>query len=270
MDIARDELRRQLREIDQTNTAVMPRWRDLLERVFSGDVALSVPERAELLGVPGRRQFLRVGGAAFAGATLLAACNDDESDVDGTAPTDTETDSTVDRSPAGDGDIDVVLANTALSLEVLVVDAYTIVIDSGLVERAVIGEVATLFREHHQAHADALFALVQSSGATPFTTANPLVKSQLVDPAVAAAASEADLIEMVLDLETAAAQTYVFAATALSTPDLRSTIMTIGGVENRHAAILGRLADEELETIFPGAVHPSENPLSDDALVTGR
>ena len=34
-DLPNDEIRRQLREIDRTNTAVMPRWRELL-RASSG------------------------------------------------------------------------------------------------------------------------------------------------------------------------------------------------------------------------------------------
>lgn len=267
MDFNRDEIRRQLRAVDADNTQVMPRWRELLDRVFSGGVDLSLSEKAELLGVPGRRQFFKVGGATLAGAALLAACGDDDDErpADGVLGTDT----TQGDPGDGNGNMDVVLANTAISLEVLAVDAYTTVIDSGLVEQSILADAAQLFREHHRAHADALIAVVEAAGATPFTTANPLVKSQMVDPAVASATSEADLVQIAFDLERAAAQTYVFAATALSTPQLRSTIMTIGGVESRHATILGQLADYDTSTVFPGAFFPSDNPLPDDAMVTG-
>jgi hypothetical protein len=66
-------------------------------------------------------------------------------------------------------------------------------------------------------------------------------------------------------LEEAAAQTYVFAGGALSTPALRSTIMTIGGVEARHAAVLRMAALKQTTTdIFPKdrAFFPGDNPLA--------
>ena len=87
------------------------------------------------------------------------------------------------------------------------------------------------------------------------------------------AATEADAVQIALDLEEAAAQTYAFAGGALSTPGLRSTIMTIGGVEARHAAVLrmAALAQSPL-AVFPGdrGFFPGDNPLAgiDGALIT--
>jgi plastocyanin len=54
-------------------------------------------------------------------------------------------------------------------------------------------------------------------------------------------------------IQPAAAQTYVYAGGALSTSALRSAIMTIGGVEARHAAVLrmAALAQAPLD-VFPG------------------
>ncbi len=262
MDFNRDEFRRQLREVEAQNTAVMPKWREVLERVFSGDVEMSTAEKAQMLGVPGRRQFFKIGGATIAGAALLAACGDDDDTATGVGP------------GSGDGEddganMDIVLANTAISLEVLAIDTYQAGIDSGLVETAAVAEAAVLFQSHHVAHRDALIATVEGAGATPFTDTNAVVKSALVDPALAAAASEGDVIKLAFDLETAAAQTYVFAATALSTPQLRSTIMTIGGVESRHATILGQVAAFDTATVFPSAFYKSENPLPEGAVITG-
>lgn len=264
MDFNHDEFRRQLREVEAQNTAVMPKWRELLERVFSGDVNMSTAEKAQMLGVPGRRQFFKVGGATIAGAALLAACGDDDDDTATDVPT------SEDEGGEGDGgNMDIVLANTAISLEVLAIETYQAGIDSGLVETAAVAEAATLFQSHHVAHRDALIATVEGAGATPFTDTNAVVKSALVDPALAAAATEADVIKLAFDLETAAAQTYVFAATALSTPQLRSTIMTIGGVESRHATILGQVAKYETSMVFPSAFYKSENPLPEGAVITG-
>lgn len=265
MDFNRKEFDRQLREVDAQNTAVMPKWREALERVFSGDVKMSSAEKADMLGVPGRRQFFKVGGATIAGAALLAACGDDD---DSSTPV-TGDESTTTAASADGGAMDLVLANTAISLEILAIEAYDIAIGSGLVTTAAVGDAAGLFKSHHEAHRDALIATVSGAGGTPYDQANAAVKAAVVDPAVAAAKTEADIIKLAFDLETAAAKTYVFAATALSTPGLRSTIMTIGGVESRHATILGSVAMYETATIFPGAFYPSTNPLPDGAVIEG-
>ena len=165
--------------------------------------------------------------------------------------------------------MDIVLANTAISLEVLAIDTYQAGIDSGLVTTKAVADAAKLFQEHHVAHRDALIATVDQAGGTPFNQTNAVVKSALVDPALSKAASEADVVALAFDLENAAAQTYVFAATALSTPALRSTIMTIGGVESRHATILGQVAGFDTGRVFPGAFSSSDNPLPEGAVITG-
>ncbi len=267
MDLNQTELRRQLRAVDEANTAVMPKWRELLERVFSGDVAMSTEEKAHLLGVPGRRQFFKVGGAAIAGAALLAACGDDDSATPVSG--DSGSSSSTTTANNGSGNMDLVLANTATSLEVLAINTYQTAIDSGLVTTPAVGDAAKLFQSHHQDHRDALVATVQQAGGTPYTDTNEVVKKALVDPALAADnLDEAAIISLAFQLETAAAQTYVFAATALSAPELRSTIMTIGGVERRHATILGEVAAYDNAKIFPSAFSKSDNPLPDGAVIT--
>jgi hypothetical protein len=254
----RTEIDRQLLQVERAQRDAMPRWRELLERVFSGDERLSPAEKAELLGVPARRQVLRVGGISIAGAALLAACGDDDDAAessDTTAP-----DST------GSAEMDLVLANTAISLEILAVDTYQAAIESGLVTTPAVGDAAALFQSHHAQHRDALVGVVQGAGATPVSSANQVVKDAVVQPALAVATAEADVVRLAYDLEMAAAQTYVFAATSLSTPQLRSTIMTIGGIESRHATILemtGALGEPK------PAFFPSTNPLPEGAVISG-
>lgn len=213
------------------------------------------------VGVSTRRHALRIGGLGIAASALLAACSDD----DEAPPPDTsplEDEEAVARSP----EMDIVLANTALSLAILAVDAYQIILESPLLERATFSDAAALFQSHHAEHRDALAATVEAAGETPFTTANPVVKVALVDPLVVAAAGEGDLVRLAYDLEQAAAQTYVYAATALSTPQLRSRVMTIGGIASRHATVLDALG--ELGNDRP-AFSSSTNPLPEDAMVTG-
>jgi hypothetical protein len=122
-------------------------------------------------------------------------------------------------------------------------------------------------------HLDALNGVITGAGATAITQMNQAVYDALVKPAIDAAKTEADAVMLALALEEAAAQTYVYAGGALSTSALRSTIMTIGGVEARHAAVLrmAALAQAPLE-VFPSerGFWPGDNPLAgiDGDLIT--
>ena len=84
--------------------------------------------------------------------------------------------------------------------------------------------------------------MIKGAGGAEVTEANEAVFNALVKPALDALKDEAGVVQLALDLELAAAQTYAFAGGALSQPALRSTIMTIGGVEARHAAVLAVVA----------------------------
>lgn len=283
-DLNNDEMRRQLRAVDRLNTAVVPRWRDALSRLI-GDDQVSTNDKATILGVPSpnRRDLFKLGGASMLGVALLAACGSDAADgptattpgsagggttIPPTAPGDTTAPPATD---AGSGDMDLVLARTAASLEKLAVDAYGAA--AGLITTPAVLAAATMFAGHHQMHLDALNGVITGAGATAITEMNQAVYDALVKPAIDAAKTEADAVMLALALEEAAAQTYVFAGGALSTPALRSTIMTIGGVEARHAAVLrmAALAQSPLE-VFPGdrGFWPGENPLAgiDGALIT--
>ena len=261
MDLNRDELRRELKAIDADNKAAMPKWYDGLRQIVGGGTKMSTDEKAALLGVPapGRRQFFKIGGATIMGAAVLAACGSDDEGTTGATTT---------AAPSGNGsadsDLDLALARTAASLEKLAVDTYQTGIDSGLVTTAAIASAATLFQDHHQQHLDALNGAIKGAGGDEVTEANQAVFDALIKPAVDAAKAEADIVQIALDLENAAAQTYAFAGGTLSVPSLRSTIMTIGGIEARHAAVLQVAAQAASPLdVFPGerAFYPGDNPL---------
>jgi hypothetical protein len=264
-DLNRDELRRELKAIDADNRAVMPRWYDALRQIVGGGTKLSTDEKAALLGVPapGRRAFFKLGGATIMGAAVLAACGDtdDDSGSGGTAG-----DTTSSTMGEGEDNMDLALARTAASLEKLAVDTYQTGIDSGLVTTMAIADAATLFQTHHQEHLDALNGAITNAGGEEITEANEAVFNALIEPAVAEAATEADIVQLAFDLESAAAQTYVFAGGTLTVPALRSTIMTIGGIEARHAAILQVAGlGQSPADVFPGGrgFYPGDNPLAD-------
>jgi hypothetical protein len=288
-DLNTDEIRRQLRAVDRMNTTVMPSWRSALARLV-GDDEIGTDEKATILGVPSpnRRQLFKIGGASILGAALLAACGSDAADAPAAtsgstaaAPTTGPVNSApVSSAPANSApattpaansaEMDLVLARTAASLEKLAVDTYGTA--AGLVTTPAVLAAATMFAGHHQMHLDALNGVLTGAGAKPVTEMNMAVYNALVKPAVDAAKTETDAVMLALTLEEAAAQTYVYAGGALSTPGLRSTIMTIGGVEARHAAVLrmAALGQSPLE-VFPNqrGFFPGDNPLAgiDGALI---
>src|SRR3954449_7877043 len=81
-DLNTDEIRRQLRAVDQMNTTAMPRWREALARLI-GDDEIGTDQKATILGVPSpnRRDLFKIGGASILGVALLAACGSDTADA---------------------------------------------------------------------------------------------------------------------------------------------------------------------------------------------
>lgn len=269
MDFNRDEVRREVRDLDATNRAVMTRWKSALNELINPDSKLSTDEKHALLGVPSRRGFFKIGGVTILGAAVLAACSDDSDDVSETGGTGT----TAGGGGGGEGDanLDLTLAKTAASVENLAVAAYQTAIDSGIVTDATIGAAAAAFRDHHQAHADAINGVVTGAGAEAITDPNQVLFDALVQPVLDAGPTQDSLVQLAYDLETAAVQAYAFAGGNLSTPALRSTIMTIGGVESRHAAVLKMVAQAAApaDVFYDGAFISAADPgLPDEALIS--
>ena len=215
-------------------------------------------------GRPDRRAFLRVGGLVVAGPALLAACGDESGDR--VAPTFTTTTTTAPPGTTPGPETDLVLVNTAISLEILAIDTYQAALDTGLVESASLVAAARRIQGHHTEHRDALVAVVQLAGAEPYRTANAVVKAGFTDPALYSASSEGDLVRLAYDIEHMAARMYVHAATVLSSPELRQRALSIGSVAQRHATVLELIGD--LRNDKP-AVLPATNPLPSDARITG-
>ena len=124
----------------------------------------------------------------------------------------------------GDPDMDLVLARTAASLENLAVLSYSVVLGESDVslpaeidfDQAVI-DAATLFREHHQAHADAVNAVLTDAGEAAYTEPNPYLLESVVQPDLANLTNQDRVVGFARDLENIAAGTYAYAASVLST-----------------------------------------------------
>jgi hypothetical protein len=270
MEFSHDELRRGLAEAHREQAEALPRWRDAVARVFDPSARHSRAAKQQVLGLPDRRSFLRVGGLTIAMSAVIAACgssDDEDLPVTGTPPPSVDDDGLVDTSQ----ELDVTLLRTAQSIEVLAVDAYQTALDSGLLTTPGLADTVQLFQEQHREHAGLLSATTIDAGGTPFDEPNAYLSSEVVGPTVETVATEEDVLLLAVELENTAAQTYVFAAEALSTPALRQGIMSIGGVEARHLAVLHLVQDQppapfpfmpRRDRIDPKGYEPEDGPLT--------
>jgi hypothetical protein len=213
-----------------------------------------------------RRQFLQWGTATIVGVAVLGACTGDDggNHPQGAPPPPT----TAVTNPTGAGPSDLALTRTAASLEAMLVATYQAVVSSTLLTNPALLTIGNTFSQHHTAHLAALNGILTASGAPAITAPNDAMEKQIVQPALAAAKTQDDLMHLVFTLEDATAQTYVYAGGAATRPDLRSSVMTIGGIEARHRAILGvEIENLRIEDLFPGSFMDSANPLPPDAFL---
>jgi hypothetical protein len=215
-----------------------------------------------------RREFLRLGGATVLGAAVLGACT---SDSHSTSPPPGQPPTTV--SPASSNGValtDLALTKTAASLEAMLVGAYRDLTASPLVTNDILLMYSTTFMLHHQAHLDALNQVITATnGQAAITAPNDAMQNQVVRPALAAAKTQDDLANLFFTLEDATAQAYVYSTSAMGRAEYRSLMMTIGGIEARHRALLGvQIEQQPLSELFPTPFARTDNPLPPDALVT--
>lgn len=246
MDISKDELRRELRDLDAEHRAVMPKWRDSLMRLLVDDKETPPEAKADvLLGGFNRRRFMRLSGLAVVGGTVLAACGDDEETNSGSASDTTATTA----AAAGGNKTDQTIARTAASLEIFAVAVYDKAITNAAALKISdpIAKAAVMFKSHHDEHAKAFNAAAVQLGGQPYNDPNPTA-AKAFEAQIAALKTEQDVLKFAFALEQIAAQTYQGVGMKLSTPMLRQTAMTVGGVEARHMAILGHFTQPKTPT----------------------
>jgi len=243
MDFSNDQLRRDLGDAREAQRATLRSLRDSLARVLAGDRHATTDDKARLvLGGWGRRRFLAVGGLSVAGAAVLAACGSESTDDNipqsGTSPVTT---GLADRVLS-----DAVLFRTASSLEYSAVGAYEAAIGAGTLPAEVVA-AAELFKQHHTEHAAKWEELTVEAGGEPYSQPNPTLQSTVIEPAlqliVDGGAQPQSILRFALALEEVAAGTYQSFVPQLSLPTYRSDIMSVGGVEARHAAAIARLVE---------------------------
>ena len=238
MNIDRDEVRRQLSASKQDHAEAVPRFREALKRVFDGDGDAPSSAKAALVGVPSRRSFLTVGGAAVLGSAVLVGCGKSSKKTLAVSGTSVPEPSSTTTTAPGTKELDLTLLRTAQSIEVLAVQTYQQALDSNLLTTAGLADMIKLFQSQHTDHGGLLASATRDAGGTPYDTANPFLDVEVITPALAAATDEASIVKIAVILENTAAQTYVQAGGVLTTGDLRAAIMSIGATEARHLSVL--------------------------------
>jgi rubrerythrin len=250
-DFSRDELRRVTRAIQDDHARSLSPLRAALTRLFGDDRVGGDVKADVVLGGLHRRRFLRVGATSVATAAVLAACGTNEHL---TAPKAGETTTTVKGAPG-----DLTVLRTASSLELVAVAVYTAATKSGLVKTAAVVDAVKTFTTHHREHATLFESLTKRLGGQAYATANPVLTQQL-QPRVDALKTEQDVLALALDVERAAAATYLGSVGRFTDPTLNEAIMSVGGVEARHAAVLasvlGQPAVPGAFAVTTGAIAP--------------
>jgi len=180
-----------------------------------------------------RRGFLMLGGAAGA-AVLLAACGSDDDAGPASATT------TTSAPPSAR---DVTLLRTASSIEELEVEIYKRGIDGGLFTSPGMADAAKLLQSQHDEHGALFQGHTTRLGGEPFTQPNPALLQQF-QSRIAAATNEGALLRLLFDIAQAAAATYQAAVTNVDDDGLNLLLMSVAGVEARHAAYLGGMLNQ--------------------------
>jgi hypothetical protein len=211
---------------------------------------------------PARRDFLRLGGATIALSAVVAACgSEDEGQlpVTGTTPpTDDESAST------GGPEMDITLLRTQQSIEVLAAQTYRTVIDEGLLTTPALIEAMERFQGQHEERAQLLGEAATDAGGEPYPEPNPFL-STTVDEQVEVLSDEEATVALAVELETIATHTCVYASELLTTPELRQTIMSVGGAEARAISVLYGVQEQPQ---VPFAFMPRRNRIDDKGMLS--
>lgn len=264
-----DEIRRQARQSQIDHESAMPQLSTSMLRFLDRGDRDFDQTSGILTGGITRRSLFRVGGITVAGAAILAACGSDSKAVSTTSGSTTPapaastagttaattadttaattagtTAATTAGTTAAAASGDIVALRTASSVEELAVAAYQIAIDSGLVTTPAVADAAKLFQSQHREHSAFFQAATKKAGGEPFSMPNPAVLEAL-QPVIKALKDEKGILMLAYDLELAAAQTYQSGVGNVTDLALNKALMSVGGVEARHAAVIASVLGQD-------------------------
>jgi hypothetical protein len=291
-------LRRMTAEVDEQHRAAMATIDEDLAEAHFGTARPAAPARRQFLQRAAAGAAVAIGGVVLPMGTLAAAAQDDGGDTTSTTDptggtTDDTTGTTVDgttedttevttgaepgvEAPSGAAEgeevvdeADLAVVRFAESVERAAVAAYGLAEASGKLATDVL-ESARTFGLHHGQHAAALLTL---SGSTDPMAANPALV-EAVGPLLEEALDAETVIEVLYDLEEAAAATYLFAIGELAAITVAGAAATILPVEAQHAAVWGRVLGRPTDDYLPAvqtddaALDPSDYPAGNPVTTT--
>lgn len=207
-----------------------------------------------------RRQLLRNGGLALSLGAVIAACGDDRGGSDN--PGRLGVADTAPELPSGAVD-DALVLRTAQSIELAVVEVYSIIAPSLGSEAATLAERLVA---DHEARAAQLGQLATAAGGEPYDCINPFVADRSIAPMAEALDGsddpERDAHNVAHAFETWLARSYQ-AMVPMITENivLRGNIMEIGNEANRHAAAIALVInpDEPVNPVLYGREDDAAN-----------
>jgi Ferritin-like domain len=238
--ISEAELDRLTRDLDDAHHTMLPSMHESLAewRDSDGDVRAGI---TRLVCTPSsRRAFLLGGGAVLGGLALVGS-----GAGSGLAAAVTRTPTAVPAAAGQKLSGDLAVVALAASLENLAVGTYQAGIDAatkgslGDVPPAVVTFAQTA-QSQHRDHAAAWNGVLTGAGKKAVSGVDLTVKAS-VDKAFAGVKDVPGLAQLALDLENAAAATYLSAISAVKSPAGIKTAASIQPVELQHAAILNFL-----------------------------
>ncbi len=260
-------------EARRTPRSALDQWRHTAARILS-------PREGTDPAPDGRRQFLRLGGGGVLAAAVLAACGSGEevppSETGVTTPEQATT--TIGpaqtTSPEEGAAQDAAVARTHRTFELAATEIYAVVLaDSGLADAttelrlpgpidydAETMSALMLLRERHESHAAYLESVVSAAGGEPVEEANTGVLEGLLGPVVQSLTTERSVVQFLLSLETIGASTYAWGAGTMTTAALRKSLMTVGAIGARQAALPALLLDPDGSSAVPEAVIDTSGP----------
>lgn len=241
MNIEKGKLRDLTAEVDQLHHEGL---RTLHQQL--GDAHLDLtrgPDRSADAVRQSRRRFLRgslVGGAALTAAAAVGPGG-------GLLPTAFAQD-----GPSKFPSPDEKIAGVAQTLERAAVTAYGLVIPK-LTDSDVV-DAATTFQGHHADHAKALGkVLKQSDTQIEKVAADPALVMRF-QTALQGAADQNAALQVALQVELAAAATYLDALSRLAVGFNANAVATILPVESQHAAVIETVLGQPVTTVLPNEI----------------
>lgn len=143
---------------------------------------------------------------------------------------------------------DLVILNESLGGEYFGIAAYDAAVGTGLLEDGVV-EVARKFQNDHREHARLLKAAIEERAGSPVDP-KPWEDYAAEFPPPPLKTQE-DVILYAISLESSAASADVASVGRLSSPELRSLVASIGGVEAMHwSVLLGAIGKDPVPDSF--------------------